>query len=260
MGFLQQLVGKYSPASRHADSRAEVSPHQTLSPMPLGDISQLLPLLQLQNDRQLIEAKSDLSNRTYQTLIVAVDIQRGLLWIDELFPALDRLNVGDTLTLRHHRKGEELVIRTCVIALGNQFGTQGIALMIPERIEWQPRRQQARFALTSGSTLVKIRPLGEEAAYGKLLDISVGGFCVLVSGNLLGQLRHGALLPVCEITLDNQIQIRCKGRVCAFRMQREPTRGTRICVQFVELPDRLRIELMNCLNRLENHSSRLEVA
>lgn len=256
MGFFQRLLGKSEP---HLLLQAKEQNEQKSS-IQLKDLNACLPLMQLQESRQLLEVKWSSSSRVYQTLILAVDIQRGLIWIDELFPQQHTLDIGDSLTLRHHRKGEELILETHVIAMGKQFGTQGIALSIPEQIHWQPRRRQTRFALSGAATLVKIRPLGEEPTYGKLQDISTGGFSVTVSGNLLGQLRHGALLPLCEMTLDDQIQVRCKGRICAFRMQREPFRSTRICVQFVDLPEKTRIELMNCLNRLENHSQELQVA
>jgi len=256
MGFFQRLLGKPEPFLLQADEQTE----QIKSGIQLKNLNACLPLIQLQQSHQLLEVKWGSSSRVYQTLILAVDIQRGLIWIDELFPQQYALDIGDSLTLRHHHKGEELVLETHVVAMGDQFGTQGIAITIPEQIQWQPRRHQTRFALGGASTLVKIRPLGEEATYGKLQDISTGGFSVTVSGNLLGKLSHGALLPLCELTLDDQIQLRCKGRVCAFRMQREPFRSTRICVQFVDLPEKMRIELMNCLNRLNNHPQELEVA
>jgi c-di-GMP-binding flagellar brake protein YcgR len=257
MGFFQRLLGNTEP---HLLLQAEEQQEQIKTGIQLKDLNSCLPLMQLQESRQLLEVKWGSSSRVYQSLILAVDIQRGLIWIDELFPQAYTLDIGDCLTLRHHRKGEELILETYVIAIGNQFGTQGIALSIPEQIQWQPRRRHTRFAFNGVATLVKIRPLGSEATFGKLQDISTGGFSVTVSGNLLAQLRHGALLPVCEMTLDDQLHIRCKGRICAFRMQREPFRSTRICVQFVDLPEKNRIELMNCLNRLENHSLELQVA
>jgi c-di-GMP-binding flagellar brake protein YcgR len=249
MGFFQRLLGKSEPLLL----QAEESKEQIKSGIQLKDLNACLPLMQLQESRQLLEVKWGSSSRVYQTIILAVDIQRGLIWVDELFPHQYTLDIGDSLTLRHHRKGEELILETHVIAMGNQFGTQGIALSIPEQIQWQPRRRQTRFGLSGASTLVKIRTLGAEPCYGKLQDISTGGFSVSLSGNLLAQLRHGALLPLCEMTLDDQIHIRCKGRVCAFRIEREPFRSTRICVQFVDLPEKMHIELMNCLERLSQY-------
>lgn len=246
MGFFQRLMGK---TETNLLLEAEV---QKKSPGRSRNPDDYYTLFALQQNRQLLEVRWGSSSRRYQSLILAVDVERELIWIDELFPQQLVLDVGDSITLRHHRKGEELVIETHVVAMANQFGAQGIALSLPEQIQWQPRRRQPRFALGGAATLVKIRTLGADACYGKLQDISTGGFSVSISGNLLGQLRHGALLPVCEMMLDDQLQIRCKGRVCAFRIEREPYRNTRICVEFVDLPEKTRIELMNCLNRLHS--------
>lgn len=243
MGFFQRLMGKTETNLLLDSSDENMSVQERLD--------YYRPLIDLQDSRQLLEIKWGNSNRAYQSLILAVDIERKLLWIDELFPHQFILDVGDSIVLRHHRKGEELVLQTFVIALANQFGMQGIALALPEVVQWQPRRRQPRFALGGAATLAKIRTQGAEPCYGKLQDISTGGFSVSISGNLLGQLRHGALLPLCEITLDDQIHLRCKGRVRAFRMEREPFRSTRVCIEFVDLPDKTRIELMNCLNRLQ---------
>jgi c-di-GMP-binding flagellar brake protein YcgR len=269
MGFLERLLGK---SERHLllqadDQKVQKTPNESIgkkattqSTNQVKELNAYLPLFQLQESRQLLEVKWGSNSRAYQTIILAVDIERGLLWIDELFPQQFTLGLGDCLTLRHHHKGEELVLEAHVVAMGNQFGTQGIALSIPEQIQWQPRRRQTRFSVGGAATLVKIRPIGAEPTYGKLLDISAGGFSVSVSGNLLSQLRHGALLPLCEMSLDDQVNIRCKGRICAFRIQSEPFRSTRICVQFVDLPEKTRIELTNCLNRLKNYSDDLQVA
>lgn len=248
MGFFQRLMGKIETNLSLEVDEIKASIQTQKHPREYYQ-----PLLSLQNSRQLLEVKWSDSNRSYQSLILAVDIERQLLWVDELFPQQFILDIGDSIVLRHHRKGEELVLHTYVVALANQFGAQGIALALPEVIQWQPRRRQPRFATGGAATLVKIRTQGSEPCYGKLQDISTGGFSLSISGNLLGQLRHGALLPLCEMTLDDQVHIRCQGRIRAFRMEREPFRSTRICVEFVDLPDETRIELMNCLNRLQHH-------
>ncbi len=254
MGFFQRLLAK---VDYHFMPKDFPSLAQTEALKRASDISRnpdaVIPLIQLERSRQLLEVKWNQSKNQHQTLILAVDVDRGIIWIDELFPQQHLLDIGDTLVLRHHRKGEEIVVESTILAFGNQFGTQGIALALPEQVQWQPRRQQTRFGLSGVSTLVKIRTLGAEPCYGKLQDISTGGFSVSLSGNLLGQLRHGALLPLCEMTLDDQIHIRCKGKVCAFRMEREPFRSTRICIQFVDLPEKTLIELMNCLERLSQY-------
>jgi c-di-GMP-binding flagellar brake protein YcgR len=247
MGFFQRLLGKTETRQMEEDYRQAFNPED------------FYPLFTLQETRQLLEVKWGSSSHPYQSLILAVDIPRQLIWIDELFPQQVMVDVGDSVTLRHHRQGQELVVHTYVVALANQFGAQGIALALPEKVQWQPRRHQPRFGLGGISTLVKIRTQGAEAVQGKLQDISTGGFSISISGNFLGQLRHGALLPLCEMLLDDQVHIRCKGRIRAFRIEREPYRSTRICIEFVDIAEDTRLELMNYLNRAQ-HQKQLAVA
>ena len=45
------------------------------------------PIWQLQKKRQILEVKVDGSTRSFQTLILAIDIPRGILWLDDLFPS-----------------------------------------------------------------------------------------------------------------------------------------------------------------------------
>lgn len=212
---------------------------------------QYLPLWHLQKQRQLLEVKLGDASRIYQSMIIAIDIERGLLWLDDLFPQQLLVEIGDQITLRHHRNGEQLVIQAPVVALGANFGATGIAIMLPETAIYRPRRKSPRFSVTSGSPLmVKIRTLGQEPCYGTLQDISTGGIRITVAGNLLGQLRHGALLPLCEVTLQDSFQLRCRAKVCAFRMNRSPYRSTQISMEFIDLTDNKREELVQLLKEI----------
>ena len=54
-----------------------------------------LPLWELQKQRQLLEVKIGSASRVYQSMILAIDIERGLLWLDDLFPQQHMLDAGD---------------------------------------------------------------------------------------------------------------------------------------------------------------------
>ncbi len=197
---------------------------------------QYLPLRRLHAQRQLIEVKITGNSQSYQTLIMAIDIDRGLLWLDDLFPSQRQLKVGDAITLRHHRNGEQLCFSSPVVAWGDSFGASGLAILLPEALSYQPRRQHQRCDLSQNLSLtVKIRPVGHEPSYGNLQDLSLGGLGLRVAGNLLGQLRHGALLPVCELSLSDELLIRCSARVRAFSITRAPHRCTLISAEFVDI-------------------------
>lgn len=217
---------------------------------------QYLPLWELQKTRQLLEIKIDAASRVYQSMILAIDIERGLLWLDDLFPQQLILDAGDDITLRHHRNGEQLVVRAPVVALGSNYGAVGFAIELPEFAIYTPRRSAPRYAIGHQSPLsVKIRTLGQEPSFGTLQDISSGGLRLMVAGNLLPYLRHGALLPLCEVNLNEELQIRCKARICAFRMGRSPYRHTQISVEFLDLEEEKREALTRFLYQSQFRSA-----
>jgi c-di-GMP-binding flagellar brake protein YcgR len=199
---------------------------------------QYLAIWELQKQRQQLEVKITGTTRAYQTMVLAIDIKRGLLWLDDLFPQQLLLEVGDEICIRHHRNIEQLVISGTVVALGSTYGASGLAIALPEFVSYQPRRSSPRFIIGHQSPIsVKIRTLGQEPWFGALQDISTGGLRLMVAGNLLSHLRHGALLPLCEVAINEELQIRCRARVCAFRVGRSPYRHTQISVQFIDLED-----------------------
>lgn len=212
---------------------------------------QYLPLWQLLNQRQIIEVKVEGSSLAYQTLVLAIDIQRGLLWLDDLFPSQHVLEVGDRITLRHHRNGEQLCFSSPILAWGSNYGANGLAIMLPEQLCYSPRRQARRADTSSKPNLgLKVRAVGHDVSYGSVLDISSGGLRASIPGNILGQLRHGALLPLCELTLSDELTIRCSARVRSFRLLRAPHRHTQISVEFVDLAPERAQQLEQFINNL----------
>jgi c-di-GMP-binding flagellar brake protein YcgR len=212
---------------------------------------QYLPLWQLLNQRQIIEVKVEGSSLPYQTLVLAIDIQRGLLWLDDLFPSQHVLEIGDRITLRHHRNGEELSFNSAILAWGSDYGANGLAIMLPEQLCYVPRRQFNRADMSDQPSLgLKVRPIGQDISYGSVLDISSGGLRASIPGNLLGQLRHGALLPLCELSLSDELTIRCSARVRGFRLLRTPHRHTQISLEFVDLAQERVQQLQQFINNL----------
>lgn len=210
-----------------------------------------LPLWTLQIQRQIIEVKVNGTNHSYQTLIVAIDVERGMLWLDDLFPSQHLLELGDQITLRHHRNGEHLSFTSPVVAWGNTFGASGLAILLPSELSYTPRRQNRRCEVSQNSPIsVKIRSIGHEPSFGNLQDLSLGGLRISVAGNLLGQLRHGALLPVCELNLSDELHIRCSARIRAYRMVRSPYRSTHISMEFIDMLPERQQQLQQFINNL----------
>lgn len=243
MSFLDKLFkrGARSAAPSKAADDGQATP---ASKIP----EHYLQLLELQNQRQLLEVKITGSSRVYQSMILAIDAERGLLWLDDVFPQQLLLDTGDEITLRHHRNGEQLVIRAPVVAMGSTYDASGFAVTLPEFVYYMPRRSSPRYIIGHQSPLsVKIRTLGQEPSYGTLQDISTGGLRLIVAGNMLPHLRHGALLPLCEVDISDELQIRCRARICAFRIGRSPYRHTQISIEFIDLEEETSAKLARFL-------------
>ncbi|RYY76085.1 MAG: PilZ domain-containing protein [Gammaproteobacteria bacterium] len=208
-------------------------------------------LYQLLNQRQIIEVKIEGSSLSYQTLVLAIDMQRGVVWLDDLFPTQHMLEIGDLITVKHHRSGEQLSFSSPVLAWGNDYGANGLAILLPQQALYSPRRKSSRADMSEKSNVsLKLRAVGHEPLYASVLDISSGGLRASVPGNLLGQLRHGALLPLCELTLSDELTIRCSARVRGFRLLRSPHRHTQISIEFVDLPVERQQQLQQFINNV----------
>jgi len=260
MSFLDKLFkkGAHSSESTKASGVKPADAGQEGSSAASKIPEHYLPLLELQNQRQLLEVKITGASRVYQSMILAIDAERGLLWLDDLFPQQLLLDAGDEITLRHHRNGEQLVIRAPVVAMGSTYDASGFAVTLPEFVYYMPRRSSPRFIVGHQSPLsVKIRTLGQEPSYGTLQDISTGGLRLIVAGNMLPYLRHGALLPMCEVDISDELQIRCRARICAFRIGRSPYRHTQISVEFIDMEDETRTALARFLRESQLRHSEL---
>lgn len=238
---LQKISGKKT-AVNSADDRKIIGPNLH------GPHARLW---QLQASRQLLEVIPRGHKSSYQSMIIALDEERGLLWLDELFPTPGLLEIGDEITVRHHRNGEVLSFTTPVIAWGSSFGASGMAVMLPEFADYQPRRTTPRCDLSNHTPIsAKIRLLGQEACYGTVKDISSEGLCVLVPGNLLSQLHHGTIVPLCEVHLNKELHVHCRAQVRSFRLCREPYRATQISLEFIDLQPKRRTQLQQFIHRL----------
>lgn len=244
----QKISGKNDKSNPALADSLSALTRAEMSEKPDGKYAALWSLLAR---RQFMEVRVEASALSFQTLIMAIDIQRGLLWLDDLFPSPHSLEVGDFITLRHHRDDEQLNFSTPVIAWGSKYGTQGLAVALPDHADYQPRRRHRRVELAGAANLTaKIRPIGHEISYGKVEDISAGGLRLSVPGNLLGQLRHGALLPLCELTLSDELTLRCSARVRSFRFMRAPHRQTQVSIEFIDLPLARQQQLQQYVNNL----------
>ncbi|TWI53556.1 c-di-GMP-binding flagellar brake protein YcgR [Pseudomonas duriflava] len=160
----------------------------------------------------LLEARSPLRitftelNRQYQSFLVEIDIQRGLIALDELIPS-----DGEKLLL----KGERLRVDTahegvqisweCEKAgeLSEINGSRGYWLPLPDQVVYHQRRNAFRVRLQlNRQPLAQLADLpGKKYLKGSLLDISATGCKIRIPDNATSLLAPADLLEQFSVEL-----------------------------------------------------------
>lgn len=231
MAIMQTVLQKLAPRAK--------PPFQAQKPTPesVELAPQYLELEQLCAQRQLLKVAVTGFSPSYQSMILAIDQSRGLLWLDDLFPSQRLLAVGDQLEISHHRNGELISFKAPILAFGERFGTGGLALALPAEVpRYRPRRQWPRLELDARlAPSATLALAGRGPTQARVLNISAGGVRLALAGNWLGNFSHGELLPLCELTPLMGIKIRCRVRVCAFNISHNPRRQTEVSLAFKDL-------------------------
>ncbi len=227
MALLRALLQKFS-ANDTLEVPAPASQLQVPEPECVGH---LRPLVER---RQLLAIRH--RGREYQSLILALDTDRQLLWLDELFPRALNLEPGDELTLSHHDNGQVFEFTAPVVGWSTPQRTGGLALPLPEQFYFGPRRRWPRldvfgwYPITARLGVPGLSPL-----CGEVLNVSAGGLRLGLTGDWRPFLHHRDILPLCEFTVAPGLRVRCRARVCAFNLSQRPWRQTRVSLAFVDL-------------------------
>jgi c-di-GMP-binding flagellar brake protein YcgR len=227
-----------------------------LSSARAGARSDIEPLLSLRQQHQLLEVRLKTSVRTYQSMILAIDIERQLLWLDDLFPSQIALEVGDAIEVRHHQGGNLLRVTGHVLALGSAFGAAGFAIALPAEASYQPRRRHPRFTIANAPALNTLLGfIGSDPIYGDVIDISLGGAKIRTNQLKSSMVSPGQVIPLCEIKLTEDVKIRSKVRVCALI---KDDKQHHICLEFLTLSP-LQVEalsrFLSTTPRLDNNET-----
>jgi len=224
----------------------EPSPKETSSPKLEPGL--VAPLNELLERRQLLRVSRTLDDGSddavgYQSLILALDMERGLIWLDHLFPAAHGLKAGETLVLSHSR-GTEITRFSGQVVSPDAAGTAGaLALALPRQVYQGPRRRWPRLAVFGWHPIsAQLAVPGLSPLNGEVLDLSVQGLRLSLSGDRRPFLKHRDILPLCEFKVHPGLRLRCRVQVCGHSLNSKPWRQTQVSLRFVDLtPDKHRL-------------------
>ncbi len=240
MALLRALLQKFS-----ANDTAEVPAPASQPRGPEAEcVEHLRPLVKR---RQLLAIRH--RGREYQGLILALDTERQLLWLDELFPRALDLEPGDELTLSYHNNGHVLEFTVPVVGWSTPQRTEGVALPLPEDFYFGPRRRWTRLDVFGWYPIsARLGVPGLSPLCGEVLNVSAGGLRLGLTGDWRPFLHHRDILPLCEFTVAPGLRVRCRVKVCAFNLSHRPWRQTRVSLAFVDLAPETQRELATFIN------------
>ncbi|WP_347329493.1 flagellar brake protein [Marinimicrobium locisalis] len=244
MALLRALMNKLS------SEPATTASHEVESPRTeLPCIRHLRPL---QQRKQLLTIRH--GKRDYQSLILALDTDRELLWLDEPFPRALNLEPGDELTVSHHHNGQLFEFTVPIVGWSTANRPGGMALPLPRDFYCGPRRRWPRLNVFGWCPIsARIAVPGLSPLSGEVLNISAGGMRLSLTGDWRPFLHHRDLLPLCEFTVAPGLKVRCRARVCAYQLSLRPWRQTRVSLAFEDLAPETRQALAQfVLERGEN--------
>ncbi|MGN0921248.1 MAG: flagellar brake protein [Cellvibrio sp.] len=233
MHFISQWFK--SATSSNADSAKALAEGKARSNNVATIPSRLMPLWSLYQQRQLIELRWNNSQLSYQTAILALDVERNLLWLDDVTPYQHQLDLQDIVRLRCVKQDQEMVIEGEILALGRDYGATGFAIALPEQPIYTPRRKHPRISCgDKPNSFANLRALGGDTFLGVIQDVSIGGMKVSLYGNHTQNFRPNNPLAHFEFQLAGQKPIKEDARVTSVRFVKNDSRITQVGIEFAD--------------------------
>lgn len=236
MAILTRFLSKLTAAPSNADP---IETQPALSAALSESVRRLRPLLE---HKRLLTV--ELAGREYQSMLLAMDTERELIWLDDLFPRAKTLGTDDQLQVSYYHKRHAIRFSGPVLGRGSPAGVNGVALPLPQEVYSGPRRRWSRLEVFGWHPIsARLAIPGHALVSGEVLNLSAGGLRLGIPGDWRPFLRRGELSPLCEFTVEPGLRIRCRIRVCAFNISQRPWHQTRVSLAFVDLQPELQQSL-----------------
>jgi c-di-GMP-binding flagellar brake protein YcgR len=195
----------------------------------MGDLN----LIEAQRSRAIIDVSVPGLKQGYQSVILGVDIARGSLLIDELFPAGFIGMAGQALTIAVRRMdGSRATFSTQIVERLRSGGVDNYRVVLPASVDYRQRREVFRLELAaSGSTRSEFCTENRQFCAAQLLDVSATGVRLGLQNAI--EIAEGDVLTGLDFEFEG-LHFQCQADVRHVRSERSG--ATAIGVAFRNLP------------------------
>lgn len=172
---------------RHNPRVTDPAPESVSSTLSsdLGALREVyLNLFDVQRSHALIDVAIDGTDARYQSIIIGVDPERGVLEIDELFPAGFVGLPGQPITITVRLDGKRrLTFNTHIISRRDDGQLESYWLALPESLDYNQRRGSFRLQLGQGwGVISEFLAPDQERCSARVRDLSSTGIRLEVVG------------------------------------------------------------------------------
>jgi c-di-GMP-binding flagellar brake protein YcgR len=180
----------------------------------------------------VVESRSQLTLRIedrltpYVSLLVKVDSENQILYIDELLPknGNEALSNGEIFSIRALCRGIPVFFGgNQILSVDGESGLLTYKLRFPDRLVYQQRRQFFRVSvgITQNCEAVIIRSERKQdsdaiSTRGRVIDLSQRGARLQIPGQLSPELEVGEQLAECEISLPDCDYLKSQAEIRHF--------------------------------------------
>lgn len=218
----------------------------------MEQFDQYRQLMELQDQRQLLEVLLPGQKYSFQSMVVGIDFVEAQFSLDEFSPRLNNPQelLYQTVIIRHQKHWELLEFAARIVGWSEE--NDCYLLGLPEVVSYQPRRSHSRLVLAKQDILnATISPPYGAPWYATVKDISPGGMRVNLSGDLRPHLHRGKALPKCLVMLDKEITIISRGEVRSYSYSGKPYRNTEVSIEFSGMSHLHQEHLKNFISYIE---------
>ena len=201
MAFLQSLIDRFLNRKNREEQ-------------PSADHYEMLERLRKNHD--WIDVHVATLDKSFQSLILAIDVDNHELLIDELFPAedLDTIKPGDTVSITSRSRRILVNFFTRILAREQQDGNTVYRLELPEEIGRNHNRGAYRIYVGGEENLRFSMGLErEELLAPRIINLSADGIKVSFEEDISSQLKTQSFYGNCIIHLPSAIDVDCEFEV-----------------------------------------------
>ncbi|RRQ20950.1 flagellar brake protein [Thiohalobacter thiocyanaticus] len=219
---------------------------------------QVIALLRrLHENRILLRVRIPGVERSFNSLLLNLNPQRGYLLLDELNDEHAHRKALETGRLRvfGQHDGVEMNFNLSIRPARNRQGVGFYQAGLPDCIHYMQRRADYRVHVAMDMGLSVLLPLGEETLLdGQLCDVSMGGLGArLETGQ---EIRKGLIIPDCRIQLPEDPQSLQADLEVRFALPDEQHQVLRMGGRFCKLSSSDRSRLRKFVTQLEREMIR----